>query len=105
MAKEEYELSVALDAFAALTRGEGSYHIVVEPESDNEGSCTTIKDEGNKPSILKAAYSMVTAYVNAHEGMTFAGALERLECLQKLTEDTCNTQIIKSMMTPKGEKV
>lgn len=104
MAKEEYELSVALDALAALTRGEGAYHIVVEPESDNEGSCTTIKGEGNKPSILKAAYSMITAYVNAHEGMTFADALERLEYLQKLTEDTCNTQILKSII-PKGEKV
>lgn len=104
MAKEEYELSVALDALAALTRGEGAFRIVVEPESDNEGSSTTIKGEGNKPSILKAAYSMITAYVNAHEGMTFADALERLECLQKLTEDTCDTHIMKSMI-PKGEEV
>lgn len=104
MAKEEYELSVALDALAALTRGEGAFRIVVEPESDNEGSSTTIKGEGNKPSILKAAYSMITAYVNAHEGMTFADALERLECLQKLTKDTCDTHIMKSMI-PKGEEV
>lgn len=104
MAKEEYELSVALDALAALTRGEGAFRIVVEPESDNEGSSTTIKGEGNKPSILKAAYSMITAYMNAHEGMTFADALERLECLQKLTEDTGDTHIMKSMI-PKGEEV
>ena len=104
MAMEKYELSVALDAFAALARGEGTYHIVVEPESDSEGSSTTIRGEGNKPSILKAAYSMITAYMNAHEGMTFADALKRLECLQQLTEDTCNTQILKSII-PKGEKV
>lgn len=104
MAKEEYELGVVLDAFAALAKGEGTYHIVVEPESKEEGSSTMIKGEGNNPGILKAAYSMITAYVNAHEGMTFADALERLECLQKLTEDTCNTQILKSII-PKGEKV
>ena len=104
MAIAKYERSVALDAFAALTRGEGAYHIVVEPESKEEGSSTTIKGEGNKPGILKAAYSMITAYMNAHEGMTFADALKRLECLQKLTEDTCDTQILKSMI-PKGEEV
>lgn len=101
---EKYELSVALDAFAALARGEGTYHIVVEPESDSEGSCTTIKGEGNKPSILKAAYFMITAYMNAHEGMTFADALKRLECLQRFTEDTCDTRVLKSIV-PKGEEI
>ena len=100
----EEKLSVALDAFAALAGGEGTYHIVVEPESDSEGSNATIKGEGNRPGMLKAAHTMVAAYLNANEGMTFAEALERLECLQRFTEDTCDTRIIKSIV-PKGEEV
>ena len=41
---EKYELSVALDAFAALARGEGTYHIVVEPESVRKKLKERLKD-------------------------------------------------------------
>ena len=101
---EEYGFKAALDALAALTRGEGAFHVVVEPEIGSEGSNATIKGEGNRPGMLKAAHTMVAAYLNANKGMTFAEALERLECLQRFTEDTCDTRIIKSIV-PKGEEV
>ena len=99
----EEKFSAELKACAAIVVGEGAYYVIVEPDGDG-GSGTTIRGEGNKPGMLKAAHTMVAAYLNANEGMTFAEALERLECLQRFTEDTCDTRILKSIV-PKGEEI
>ena len=99
----EEKFSAELKACAAIVVGEGAYYVIVEPDGDG-GSNATIKGEGNRSGMLKAAHTMVAAYLNANEGMTFAEALERLECLQRFTEDTCDTRILKSIV-PKGEEI
>ena len=99
----EEKFSAELKACAAIVVGEGAYYVIVEPDGD-DGSGTTIRGEGNKPGLLKAAYTMLVAYVNACDGTTFEDAMEQMQWMHKLGEEECDTRIIKSIV-PKGEEV
>ena len=103
MYEEKYSTEAMVDAVTALVAGSGDFRITVGPDDDG-GSGTTVRGEGNPSSLLKSAHTMLIAYMNTQEGLAFEDALERLECLQHLAEDACDTQILKSI-TPKGEKV
>ena len=99
--EKRYSVKVMIDASAALDRGRGTFHVTVDPEED-DGSSTTVTGEGNKCGILKAAYALIMGYVNAYEDMTFTDVMERLQCLDQLVKDTCDTKVMRSMTpTPK----
>ena len=99
----EEKLSAEIKACAAIVVGEGTYHVIVEPDGDG-GSGTTIRGEGNKPGMLKAAYTMLVAYVNACDGMTFEDAMEQMQWMKRLGDEACDTRILKSIV-PKGEEI